>query len=144
MLAYLPPLLSDIPSLGPIPPSPMQRQAFGYLHDRAAVAFLVAVPVSTVYHSPSGVLASFVEAAPPTLIQAQRTFPKNHNTPALSALYIFMVFRGNGRKMKQGQGKPNKSCVGLVRPFSTLRGLCSLALSGSIILRYRVWKPENS
>ena len=63
MLAYLPPLLSDIPSLGPILLFPMQESSPRYLHDCTAVAFLVAVPVSAVYHSPSGVLASFVKAA---------------------------------------------------------------------------------
>ena len=68
----------------------------------AAVAFLVAVPITTYITAPGGVLQSFVEAAV-RIVPGTADIPKDRIVPALSALYIFMTFGVTGAASGAGQ-----------------------------------------
>ena len=68
----------------------------------AAVAFLIAVPITTYITAPGGVLQSFVETAV-RIVPGTADIPNNRIVPALSALYIFMTFGVTGAASGAGQ-----------------------------------------
>ena len=68
----------------------------------AAVAFLIAVPITTYITAPNGVFQSFVEATI-RLVPGTANIPKDRIIPALSALYIFVTFGATGAASGAGQ-----------------------------------------
>jgi len=99
----------------------------GILTAGAAVAFLVAVPITTYISAPNGVLQSFVEAVV-RIVPGTANIPKDRIIPALSALYIFMTFGATGAISGAGQAMAREGGLDDNHPRQNIHNLSGLPL----------------